>query len=547
MNKDEIIQYYDYLMRLAVSKCGAQTDAEDLVGETMLAAFACLHKGGVIAHPKTWLSNTLLHKYNDSLRRKYRAPVTVNLDDVSDLLSCYAEEEEYALSEEAARVRRELNHLAYITREVMVRYYFGAQSVAEISEGLGIPEGTVKSRLYAGRDQVKKGLETMEPRENYIPGRLNLAWGGRDGRNYEPTSLVEDDLIAQNLLILAYDKPVSVSELSRAIGIPAAYIEPIIEKLVSGELMVRTDSGRVYTDFIITRPQMALERFRPQLDFAHRHFEVIWGIVGGMSERIAKMPFVAALGEHERTELDRFAVLMALQDFKHSVTGRKGSPKFPARRDGGSWIAQATAFDAGYDSRGYDEAAEYAVWGGCRTSEAFVDGGERRVRFCEFDTTLWDCPCRYGGAYKLYFKHIIALLWGVYTGVSPESSEIPNEFTAYIPKLERFGMLRSTPGGLGVAIPVLKKVDYDDVCTAVWEAIAELQAVVGDEFASFISAMKTPLPRHLTSVPELFRYTDATRYFVMAVVREAYEKGLHMKGVDYCCPPVVMVYWPKKT
>lgn len=56
MNTDEIIKYYDDLMRLAVSKCGSSADAEDLVGDTMLAAFSYMRSGGVIEHPKTWLA-----------------------------------------------------------------------------------------------------------------------------------------------------------------------------------------------------------------------------------------------------------------------------------------------------------------------------------------------------------------------------------------------------------------------------------------------------------------------------------------------------------
>lgn len=48
MNTDEIIKYYDDLMRLAVSKCGSSADAEDLVGDTMLAAFSYMRSGGVI-------------------------------------------------------------------------------------------------------------------------------------------------------------------------------------------------------------------------------------------------------------------------------------------------------------------------------------------------------------------------------------------------------------------------------------------------------------------------------------------------------------------
>ena len=81
MKNDEIIQCYDYLMRLAASKCNSQADAEDLVGDTMLAAFAYMYRGGTIEHPKTWLVNTLYHKHNDNLRKKYRSPITVCLDE----------------------------------------------------------------------------------------------------------------------------------------------------------------------------------------------------------------------------------------------------------------------------------------------------------------------------------------------------------------------------------------------------------------------------------------------------------------------------------
>lgn len=540
MNTDEIIQYYDDLMRLAVSKCGSQTDAEDLVGDTMLAAFSYINKGGRIEHPKTWLANTLCHKYNDSLRKKYRAPTTVNFEDSFEIP---AEEEEYFSSEDAAKIRKELNHIAYVNREVLIRYYFGRQSVSDIAAGLGIPEGTVKSRLATGRSQMKKGLETMETRENYLPGKLYLSFGGSDGPNMEPISLVENDLIAQNLLILAYENPITVSDLSKAIGIPTAYIEPIIKKLVDGELMAETASGKVYADFLITKPQDRLKNFKPQLDFVDRHFDTIWNIIAKMSAEISGFGFVSALESKQKTELDRYAVLKALQDFQHCGTGKIEAPHFPKRRDGGWWFAQATAFDAGYNTKEYNEASEYAIQGGHRTSESFVDGGTRSARLYEFDTTLWDSPHRYGGAFDLYFKYIIPLLWRIYTDKTiDDSSEIPNEFISYIPSLERFGMLGNTQGKLSVAIPVLKKTEYEKVNAAIKCATESLKTAIGEDFSAFVSSNKTPVPKHLTSVPDLFRYGDATNYFAMTVVRKAYENGLHMKNVDYCCPPVVLVY-----
>ena len=540
MTNDEIIQYYDYLMRLAASKCNSQLDAEDLVGDTMLAAFAYIHSGGTIQHPKTWLVNTLYHKHNDNLRKKYRSPITVCLDEGFDISE--EETEEYLSSEEAAKIRKELNHLAYITREVMIRFYYGSQSIADIAEGLNIPEGTVKSRLSTGRSQMKKGLETMETRENYLPGRLNLSFGGSDGLKGEPISLVEEDLIAQNLLILAYDKPITISDLSKAIGIPAAYIEPIVKKLIDGELMVQMDSGKVYSDFIISKAQDILKNFESQKNFAHKQFDTVWNIVEKMSGKISKMDFVKSMDSEERTKLDRYAVLKALQDFQHFGTGKIESPKFPKRKDGGWWFAQAIAFDAGYNTKEYMDASEYCIHGGHRTSEAVSVGRTKRIRLYEFDTTLWDSPHRFGGAYELYFKHIIPLLWSIYDGISLETSDIPNDFISYIPTLEQFGVIGRTEDKLCVKIPVLKKTDYDEMCALIKNATEEIKAVIGEEFTTFITSLKTPIPKHLTSVPELFRYMEATAYFVMSIVREAYDNGLHLKDVDYCCPPVVLVY-----
>ena len=540
MMNEDIIQHYDYLMRLAVSKCNSRTDAEDLVGDTMLAAFVFLQNGGEIEHPKTWLVNTLYHKHNDNLRRKYRSPITVSLDEYCDIAD--NEDETVFLDDEAKLVRKELNHLAFVMREVMIRYYYGSQSVADIANGLQIPEGTVKRRLFTGRAQIKKGLETMEIRENYLPGQLYLSFGGSDGVNGEPMSLVEGDLIAQNLLILAYEKPITIPELSKAIAIPAAYIEPIIKKLVDGELMIQTESGKVYTDFLIRKPQDALENFRPQLDFAHKHFDSIWAIIQGMEDKITQLPFVQSMGDDEKVKLGRYAVLKALQDFQHYGTGRIEPPKFPKRRDGGRWYAQATALDAEYNTKEYKESLEYTIHGGHRTTEALSVAGTKRIRLCEFDTTLWDSPHRYGDMHFLYFKHIVPLLWHIHSNIPLEESDIPNEFISYIPTLSVFGLIGNTGGKLCVKIPVLEKTEYDNLNAVIKNTTAELKSVLGEEFAAFIGSMRTPVPKHLTTVPELYRYIEATKYFVMAVVRQAYNKGLHLKDVNYCCPPAVLVY-----
>ena len=306
--------------------------------------------------------------------------------------------------------------------------------------------------------------------------------------------------------------------------------------------MVQIESGKIYSDFLITKPQYALENYKPQLDFAHKHFDTVWNILRRMSDTISKLPCVQDMGTEEKTKLERYAILKALQDFQQYGTCNISMPQFPKRKDGGWWLAQAVAVEAGYNTKEYKETQEYAIQGGHRTSEALSVGRAKRIRLYEFDTTLWDSPQRYGGAYELYFKHIIPLLWHIYDDIPLENSDIPNEFISYMPTLEMFGMIGYSSGKPYVKIPVIEKTAYQDLCEAIKAATDEIKSAIGKEFSAFITPLKTRIPKHLTTVPELYRYCNATEYFVMAIVREAYSKKLHLKDVNYCCPPVVLVY-----
>lgn len=253
MQKNEIQKYLDFLLSAAIRKCGDLSDAEDLAQETILAALTYEFRGGKIDDPKAWLIMVMNRKFYDILRRKYKlATVTIGEDfdiaDTEDFVS------DVVRRDESEQVRREVAYLAESYRTIIVKHYFYGKTVADISAELNIPVGTVKSRLDFGRKQMKKGFETMEnyTENSYMPKKMFLRNSGRGGLNEEPMSLVRDDMILeQNLLLLAYEKPVTVSELSKAIGVATAYVEPIVKKLVDGELMKQMGDGKVYTDFII--------------------------------------------------------------------------------------------------------------------------------------------------------------------------------------------------------------------------------------------------------------------------------------------------------
>ena len=102
-----------------------------------------------------------------------------------------------------------------------------------------------------------------------------MATTGIPGFNDEPYTLVKDDKIAMNLLILAYEQPVTLPELSDAIGISTAYIEPIVDRLVDGELMKRT-GDRVFTDFIIYSEEDRISGLELQKELAVKLFDSLW-------------------------------------------------------------------------------------------------------------------------------------------------------------------------------------------------------------------------------------------------------------------------------
>ena len=241
--------------------------------ETFLAAIVSLSKGREPEHLWSWLLCVMSNKYCDWLRDKYNKPSVcfeehcINLPDESNLDDGDAQQLE--------AIRRELGYLAKTHREVMVRFYLHGDSVERIAGDLHIPVGTVKSRLNTGRKHIRKGVTVVEnyTRQSYEPDILRISCSGAVGLNGEPFSLVRyDDVLTQNVLILAWSRPVTEAELAKFLGVPAAFIEPVVERMLAGELMQRTDGGKVYTDFIIYTDKDRKATFQKQLDIAQRHF-----------------------------------------------------------------------------------------------------------------------------------------------------------------------------------------------------------------------------------------------------------------------------------
>lgn len=113
--------------------------------------------------PKAWIMSVAHHKVIDVIRSRRRS---VNMTDPKDYETLdllpsgqRGTDEQAELNLERERIVRALDTLPDAQREVIMLAYFGGLSQSEISERLGQPLGTVKTRVRLALQKLRVELE----------------------------------------------------------------------------------------------------------------------------------------------------------------------------------------------------------------------------------------------------------------------------------------------------------------------------------------------------------------------------------------------------
>ena len=165
--KQEFANRRSKLYRVAYSWCHNSALADDLVQETMLKAMKNVDRLRNQATLNTWLYRILLNTWHDYLRVQGR---NVELFDISDE-SQSEHADSYQQSQIVNRVRSSVEQLPMPLREVVTLADFAGFSYAEIAEIVDIPIGTVMSRLYRARQNLKEQLLDLAG-EGKLPVKL---------------------------------------------------------------------------------------------------------------------------------------------------------------------------------------------------------------------------------------------------------------------------------------------------------------------------------------------------------------------------------------
>ena len=153
-----VIRHQGMVFRFLFHFMGNQADAEDITQETFITVHRKLHQHNPAQSFKSWMM-TIARNLAISFHRK-RSPTPLDPSKLADAVKgCSPAPEEYLLLKEAGtEVHEALSELPDISREVLIMHYLLDLPLQSVSELLNIPEGTVKSRLFKARKQIRAKL-----------------------------------------------------------------------------------------------------------------------------------------------------------------------------------------------------------------------------------------------------------------------------------------------------------------------------------------------------------------------------------------------------
>jgi len=147
------------LINLAYRFCHDRGRAEEMAQEAFLRAYRGLGQWRKEAAFSTWLFALATNLYRSELRRIPASAVPLDdLPEIPDARACDGGLED---KDRHRAVRHAVSSLPAKYREALVLFYFHDMDVPAAARSLGLPEGTVKARLFRGREILRSKLPRL--------------------------------------------------------------------------------------------------------------------------------------------------------------------------------------------------------------------------------------------------------------------------------------------------------------------------------------------------------------------------------------------------
>jgi RNA polymerase sigma-70 factor, ECF subfamily len=179
-------QHWRKVFNVAYKFVGKHDEAEDLAQEIFLKLFKSLDTFDRRANFQTWLISVSRNLCIDHYRSVRKERETIDRDvDAGDLAPASSDTGPYAALEHSDRralLRHALDGLAPTLRSAVMLRDIHELSYQEIAERLGLPEGTVKSRINRGRLELARQIRKIQDAGIVPTQRVSFAKGANGSR-----------------------------------------------------------------------------------------------------------------------------------------------------------------------------------------------------------------------------------------------------------------------------------------------------------------------------------------------------------------------------
>ncbi|MHC4561537.1 MAG: RNA polymerase sigma factor [Planctomycetota bacterium] len=152
--------WYPRLFRTALRLTGSEQDADDMTQQAFCKALSSWDRFDGRCQPLTWLHSILLNCVRDAMRRRVTRQAT-SLDEwaipaFAGFDECVAEGA--VRQEELRALRNAIEQLGSPVRQAFVATVLDGYSYRQAAEMLDVPVGTISSRVYQARQELKSAM-----------------------------------------------------------------------------------------------------------------------------------------------------------------------------------------------------------------------------------------------------------------------------------------------------------------------------------------------------------------------------------------------------
>jgi RNA polymerase sigma factor (sigma-70 family) len=290
-----VVRYCEPIFRFCLARIGRTELAEDLSQEILTEVLEGLRRHSV-NNLDAWIWTIARNRFRRLFLRPNPAKDVVTLNFGNEPISSeIGIEDKLILEEDKERAFRAILGIAEKYRQVLVAYYVHGESYELIARRLSMPLTSVKWRIHEGRKRLRERWENLMGEDTRFYDRIEMVIANNG--SMDPNRYLNRQ-IARAIALAAYEKPVSIEEISRTTGIPALYIEDEIEPLIFGEALQGV-GAKYATNFIILKLidyRKMIQGFHPLAD------DIASLVLEGIRDREAAIRAIGFRGSEEPLE-----------------------------------------------------------------------------------------------------------------------------------------------------------------------------------------------------------------------------------------------------